>query len=358
MAGPVSTTSLFPPRSAPSHRCLFLVALIGLVTVLPVAVAAADSLPPRQAVVLIIIQSTTKVDNEALSSLISDSMRLELEARGVKALPVDDHAANDKAVVVLAAEKKADFALWGTYTQTGTSIKLSARWLDAEGVNEPGQGSRTGPLDLSFDELVTGLVDEIVDSQQKNIAKLPPAPVTQPVPDPVPQPAVVAVPPDPPLPRFAFSLSGSPFIATFAALSYFPVGYSFTLDGHYQMKAPGGVFGAGIASGLSTFHGKGTYAQADFYVVPIGADVRFGTRTGSALDFYAHLAGGPAIFVAKLATGEALTKVIPYASGGVGMVWRLIDVLALSLEAGYTCYFDSPDPIAGFAPSLAVVLRL
>jgi hypothetical protein len=358
MAGPVSTTSPFRPRVVPSRCRRAIAALVALIVVLPAAIAAADILPPRQAVVLIIVQSTSTADNKALSSLISDSIRLELEARGIKAVPVEEHPSDDKGAAALASRNKADFALWGTYAQSGANIQLSARWLDADRVNEPSQASRSGNLDLTFDALVTGLVDEIVDGQQKNIAKLPPAPAVEPsppatAPEPVPRAA-----PEPPLPRFAFSLSASPFIATFAALNYFPVGYSFTLDGHYQMKAPGGLFGAGVATGLSTFHGKGTYAQADFYVVPIGADVRYGTHTGSALDFYVHLAGGPAIFVAKLATGEALTKVVPYASGGVGIMWKPIDILALSLEAGYTCYFDSPDPVAGFAPALAVVLRL
>jgi hypothetical protein len=68
--------------------------------------------------------------------------------------------------------------------------------------------------------------------------------------------------------------------------------------------------------------------------------------------------GGPAIFAAKLTTGETLTKVIPYVSGGVGMSLALFDNLALSLEGGYTCYFDSPDPILGFAPALSVIVRL
>jgi hypothetical protein len=345
------------PSNLP-HRLLkswfFPLAAAALFMVLPGVPCSAE---PRQATVLVIVQSSSKNDNKALDALIADSFRLELESKGVRAVPVSGRASDDKTAAAMAAKNSADFALWGTYLQAGTDIKLSARWIDAGGAHTPGQASRSGVLDLSFDALVASLVDEIVEGQKQNIANLPPAPVIPP-----PEPATVPKPAEPVkearLAPFAFALSASPFIATFAALNYFPVGMSASLAGHYQMRAPGGRFGIGVTTGLSGFHGKGTYAQADFYVVPIGVDALYGTLTGSPFDFYAHLSGGPAIFSAQLSTGESFTKVIPFASGGVGITLALFDALAISLEAGYTGYFDSPDPIMGFAPALSVVLRL
>jgi hypothetical protein len=341
----------------PSRLLLFAAAAAMLASI-PVVSGGAESLPPRQATVLVIVQSSSKSDNKALDALIADSFRLELESKGIRALPVGEHASDDKAVAALAAKNAADFALWGTYLQTGTDIKLSARWIDAGGANTPEQASRSGVLDLSFDALVTSLVDEIMEGQKQNIANLPPAPV-------MPPPATEPAAPRPAeqakearIAPWAFSLGSSPFIATFAALNYFPVGVTVSLAGHYQMRAPGGLFGIGAATGLSGFHGKGSYAQADFYVVPIGVDALYGTRTGSIFDFYVHLSGGPAIFLAKLTTGESLSKVIPFISGGVGISMSLFDALALSLEAGYTGYLDSPDPIMGFAPAISLVVRL
>jgi hypothetical protein len=272
----------------------------------------------------------------------------------LRALPADEHAADDKAAAALAAKNRADFALWGTYVQTGSTIKLSALWIDASRANSTGQASRSGMLDFSFDALVTGLVDEIVEGQKQRIASLPPAPPAPPSPSRTPgQPEKeLRIPP------FAFSLSSSPFIATFNSLNYFPVGISVDLAGHYQMRAPGGLFGVGVTSGLSGFHGKGAYTEADFYVIPIGIDLFYGTLTGSAFDFFMHAAGGPAIFAATLTSGESLVKVIPYVSGGVGVSLSLFGSLGISLEGGYTVFFDSPDPIMGFAPSLSVMLRL
>jgi hypothetical protein len=347
----------------PSHlerrllgRVFVLIAALALFTVLPGAIAAAD---PRQATVLVIVQSSSKNDNKALNALIADSFRLELESKGIRAVPVSERASDDKAAGALAARNSADFALWGTYLQTGPDIQLSARWVDAGRANATGQASRSGALDLSFDAMVTSLVDEIMEGQKQSIANLPPAPVlpaAKPAPAPKPEPASPVK--EARIPPFALSLSSSPFIATFTALNYFPVGITVSVAGHYQMRAPGGLFGIGATSGLSGFHGKGSYASADFYVVPIGVDALYGTRTGSPFDFYVHLSGGPAIFSARLTTGESLSKVIPFLSGGVGISVALLDALALSLEAGYTGYLDSPDPIMGFAPALSVDLRL
>ena len=336
---------------------LVLIAAATLLLGLPGATVWAQDQAPRQATVLVLVQSSTKSDDKALDTLIADSFRMELEARGLRALPADEHATDDKAAAALAAKNRADFALWGTYVQTGSTIKLSALWIDASRANSTGQASRSGALDISFDSLVTSLVDEIVEAQKQTLANLPPAPL---VPPPSRAPGQEPGLPVKELriPPFAISLDSSLFIATLAALNYFPVGISVNLAGHYQMRAPGGLFGIGVITGLSGFHGKGAYTEADFYVVPIGVDVLYGTRTGSAIDFFAHLSGGPALLAAKLTTGETLTKVIPYASGGVGVSLTLFGSLALSLEAGYTCYFDSPDPILGFAPAIAAVVRL
>jgi hypothetical protein len=225
---------------------------------------------------------------------------------------------------------------------------------------------------------VASLVDEIVAGQKKGFSRLPPeqaleaplGPPAAPQPDKAPAVAVVGGnwPPvsravqapdaEPPIAPFAVSLKSAPFIATFDALNYFPVGLSFSLTGLYRVRVPGGLFGFGLSSGLSTFRGKGAYAEADFYVIPIGVDVLYGTRTGSAIDFFVHLGGGPAIFAARPTSGASLAKVIPYATGGVGITLSFFGRLGVSLEGGYTCFFDSPDPILGFTPSLSVVVGL
>jgi TolB-like protein len=333
-------------------------ALAAVLSLLPISLCGADGLEHRQATVLVVVYSSGQSDNKALSALIADSFTMELESQGIRTLSAAEQAGDDRAVAALAVKNRADFALCGTYVQKGSEVQLNARWIDAETMTAAGHASRTGALDLSFDSVVTSLVDEIVESQKQRIENLPLAPV-----DRTPAPARPGQKPAEPdrgsrIPPFAFTLGSAPFIATFTALNYFPVGLTVTLAGHYQMQALGGLLGFGLTSGLSGFHGKGSYAQADFYVIPIGIEILYGTRTGSAIDFFTHVAGGPAVFAAKLTSGESLAKVIPFVTGGVGITLSLFDSLGISVEAGYACYFDSPDPIMGFTPALSVVLRL
>ena len=339
-------------RKAFTRFLLFLLSI--MFALLPLVPSGADELARRQPTVLVVVYSSGQTDNQALSAMISDAFRMELEAQGIRALPTTERAADNGAVAALAAKQRADFALLGTYVQTGSQVLLNASWIDPGTKAVAGHSSRTGALNLSFDMVVTSLVDEILQGQKQRISNLPLEQV-----EPTPSPARPSEEKkEQKFPRFAFSLGSAPFIATFSALNYFPLGLSASLTGRYQVPAPGGLVGFGPTVGVSGFHGKGSYAQADFYVIPMGIDVMYGTRTGSLLDFFAHAAGGPAVFTAMVASGDTLAKVIPYVSGGVGISLSLFESLGISLEGGYTCFFDSPDPIMGFAPALSIVLRL
>lgn len=331
------------------------------------ALCCAETANHRRPRVLVLVHTAARLDNVALSTLIRDSIRVELESRGIDPLQSDDPVTDSAALADLGGKISADYALWTTYSQTGSAIRLDARWIDVASRAESGQWSRTGELNLSFDSLVAGMVDELVDGQKESIARLPPPdpPVeAQPLAPAAPGPGPVAapVPPapasEPRIPKFGFSLGSAPFIATFAALNYFPVGLALSVSGHYQVRAPGGFAGFGLASGVNGFHGKGAYSQADFYVIPIGVDLLYGTRNGSRIDFYVYARGGPAVFTARLQTGEFLAKVIPFVQGGVGITVTVVDPVGLSLDGSYTSFFDSPDPIMGFTPSLSLVVKL
>jgi len=354
---------------------LAIATVLALVPLLP---CGAQGIAHRQPVVLVLVHSSTQGDNQQLGNLIADSFKVELESQGIRVLPSDESAADDSAIASLAEKSHADFALCGMYTLAGSEIQLDARWIDPVKKAAAAIASRKGALNLSFDAVVASLVDEIVEGQKEGFANLPPEQIGEisPLPASAQQPAAartasVVVDSRPALlpaggaqkaetsfAPLSFSLGSAPFIATFTALNYFPLGLNISFTGLYRIRVPGGLFGFGLSSGFSGFHGKVAYAEADFYVVPIGIDLSYGTRTGSAIDFFLHVGGGPAVFNAKPTSGNSQTEVIPYATGGVGILLSLIDSLAISLEGGYTCFFDPLSPIMGFAPALSVLVRL
>jgi hypothetical protein len=351
-------------------------AILGaLLALAPLGLFAVDESAHRRPIVLVLVHGSNPGESAPLGTLIFDSFSAELASLGIAVVPSDAAAVDDRTIASLAEKSHADFGLWGMYTLDGSEIRVDARWIDpAKGVAVR-SASRTGALNLSFDDVVAGLVDEIVESQRWRFATLspelndempsipaaaPPAPMSSAVIDRgIPMlPTASAARAETPIAPIAFSAGSAPFIATFSALNYFPVGLNVSFTGQYRISTPGGLFGFGISSGISGFHGKGAYAEADFYVVPIGFDVLYGTQTGSAIDFFMHLGGGPAIFMARLASGDSLAKVIPYLAGGVGVLWSLFDGLGIAVEAGYECFFDTPSPIMGFAPSISVLVKL
>jgi hypothetical protein len=371
----VSSVIINPSPPSARHVCFALAALLALMPPVP---CRANEITHRRPIVLVLVHSSSQNDNAQLRALIIDSFRVELESHGIQVLPSDEPAADDRAIASLAKKHHADFALWGMYSQAGSEVQLNACWIDPVKNAGAGTASRTSVLNFSFDSVVESLVDEMMESQKKRFADMsleqiedgPQGPTAAQQPGAPRGAAVVsdgrpAVSPVGSAPKaeqwfapFAFSLGSAPLMATFTALNYFPVGLDVSLTGLYRVRAPGGLFGFGLTSGLSGFHGKGAYTQADFFIIPIGIDILYGTRTGSAIDFFAHLAGGPAIFAVKPNLGEPRVAVIPYITGGVGISLSLFDSFGISLEGGYACFFDSLDPIMGFAPSLSVCIWL
>jgi hypothetical protein len=359
--------------------------LILLLALAPMTVCALDTPSPRPPVVLIHMRSSNTVDEQVLQSLLVDSVTLELSDRGMEVLAGTSPARTQEEILALAEATQADFALTGVYTLKDKQVLLDIQWLDVRRRALAAQASRQGPLDLSFDSVVAAAVGELLSGQQENLASLPArtakpeehtsAPAAREesrevaVELQLPLPAALTPadsPPDAPRPapqgeslrRIAISLGTAPLIATFNAAKYFSMGVSLYLAGHYRIRAPGGFLGFGLTTAVHGFRGKGASVEADFLLLPIGAEVQYGTRTGTPIDFFVHVNGGPAVFAVRMSGGNPLAKVIPYVTGGVGVTISVGDIFGISLDGSYAAFFDSPTPIMGYAPSLLFLVRL
>jgi hypothetical protein len=377
-------------------RATFLT-LILLLSLAPIEVRAADA-SPRPPVVLIFMKSANALDEQVLRSLLVDSVTLDLSDRDMEVIAGEGFPRTVEEALLSSRAAEADFALVGTYALQERQVLLEIQWIDVGEQALSAQASRRGPLDLSFDAIVADAVREILSGQAERLASLPPravkaeahpavpltsaaveakiadlalpepAPPLQPlVSPPVESPDTVA----PPLPvitraaggevtlrKFAFSAGAAPFISTFNATKYFSMGLSVTVSGQYRFRLPGGILGIGLTTGANAFHGKGDYAQADVALIPLGPEAAYGTRTGSLLDFFVHVSGGPAVFAVRLSGGNPLAKVVPYLMGGMGLTMSMAESLAISIDNSYTVFFDSPNPVMAYAPSVSIVVRL
>lgn len=396
--------------------------LILLLVLATAAAPGVDAAASRPAVVLVFMKSAGALDEQVLRSLLVDSVTLEMADRGMEVITGEGFPPSVAEAVSRAAAVEADFVLVGTYALRERQVLLEIQWIDAGEARLAAHASRQGMLDLSFDAIVAEAVREILDSQAERLANLPPRqarpeqpsaaplsagameeriaslalpdvapeqeapgpadsqpetvpeeasaalpPVEQPQPLPAAEPApVVQAPVSPPpvvipapdLRRIAFMVGTAPFISTFGAAKYFEMGFSATLAGQYRIPARGGYIGLGGTTGVHSFRGKGTYATADFLLVPVGPDVWYGTLTGSPFDFFARLNAGAAVFVAIPSGGNPLAKVVPYVSGGVGMSVSLGKAIGISAEGTYGVFFDSAEPILAYTPGIQVLVRL
>jgi hypothetical protein len=375
-----------------------------LVALAPVAARAADAAPPRAGAVIVFMKSAGALEEQVLRSLLVDSVTLELSDRRMDVIAGEGFPRSVADAVRQAAAAEADFVLVGTYALQERQVLLEIQWIDAGEGRLAAQASRRGPLDLSFDAVVADAVREILDGQAARIANLPPrqarpeahpaAPLTASAmeqkiaslalpdvlpgeealpaslkgapdaPQPLPAveravlPAAQPVVPAPALRKVVFIAGTAPFISTFAAARYFEMGLSATLAGQYRIRTPGGFLGFGGVTGVHAFQGKGTYATANFLLVPVGPEVWYGTLTGAPFDFFARVNGGAAVFVAMPSSGNSLAKVVPYVSGGAGMTMSLGKAIAVSAEGSYSAYFDSPEPIMAYTPGVSILVRL
>ncbi len=327
---------------------------------------ASDARAHRTPVVLVLITSPERGQDEALRSLIVDSVKLELESRDIRAVTSDVSSIDASAVYRLSSDAKADFAVAGSYTRQGGGVVLQLVWYDIGRKIAFPPSSTFVALDLSFDTVVTGMVGGILDKQKESLSSLPPAPppaavaaapavapAHAPVTDQAPLPARPAAPK---VTRLAFSLSAAPFIPVFKASAYIPsVGLSISGEGEYRFPVAGGLLGLCGVGGVSLIQAdKGSLAN--LIAVPVGAGVVYRTLTGSVIDFAVSAAAGPAFLALTPAGGESVTGVVPFLMAGVELNVALLEHLGLSVQFAYVSYFVQ-DVLMGFNPSLALTTR-
>ena len=336
--------------------------LFALLTLLPLRCDPASRVP----VVLVLLHSSTVEETPSLRSLIVDAITVELEGRDIAAVSSEEKLADDHAVFSLAQKEKADFALAGTYTLVDQNVQLSLRWYDVGEKKTFPDAILWGPLDLSFDSVVSHLVGQVLDAQTERLTSLPPLPRPLP-PAPAAPPAaspaenassVARVPPaaPPKASPLSFSVGSAPFIPVFKASAYIPtVGLSISVVGEYRFPLGVGLLGIVGVSGIDLFHAEKA-SVADAFAIPIGAGIVYRTLSGSLVDFALRADAGPSIFVLSPGGGGTSIGVVPFFSTGLGVTMNFSNFLAASVNLDYVAILV-PDAIMGFVPSVALDMR-
>ena len=127
-----------------------------------------------------------------------------------------------------------------------------------------------------------------------------------------------------------------------------------SFHGNYRFSLSNSQIGLGLYFGFCTFQAEGTLAASRSRLIPMGLDVSYFTVSDSPFTLHGRLTGGPALL--SLSTdGEVWqTKTLPFVIVGIGFHFRITQLIGLSLDNGFSLFFERESPIMGYSPSLSV----
>ncbi len=368
---------------------LLVAALAAAAGVLP-----ADEEAPPDVLVLVFNEAGT---TSPFDELVGRNVALDLQRAGLGAALAQDAGVptagldpgNPQPIAKRAQSRSAQFAVVVTYAVADREISLRFRAIEAARGIVVAQSQRRAPIDLALDRTISSGMAEILPAVTRGVVRREPRPtgITLPQPPGGPEapvalepaagqpaagrgePASPAVPPPvgagpsvgaPPAGvarggAFALTAGVGPFLAVggLGAFVSFGVNPSVSLD--YELSPR---FAAGLFAGVTGFLASGPLENVQGVLAPAGLDLRYLSNPGSTMSLYFRAAGGPALFAVRTETPELLTKMVPFASLGIGVTRMSSDTSGLSFEAAYFAYLESGELFQGIVPSVNLLRRL
>ena len=158
--------------------------------------------------------------------------------------------------------------------------------------------------------------------------------------------------------KFKISAGFSPFLTTGNASDYFTLGLLTEIHFEYRFQTSFGYFGLGIQSSVNYFTATGLLLSSENLLIAIGPEVRLGIDATSFLDLFIKLNGGVTIFMLNKNNEGYVSALIPYISGGLGIVMNITPAFGLYISGNYSVYFEKSLFITGFSPTLGLHLKL
>jgi hypothetical protein len=117
-------------------------------------------------------------------------------------------------------------------------------------------------------------------------------------------------------------------------------------------------FGLGLYGGLNYFTATGNLASAKTFLIPTGVSLRYEIGSERYPSVIFGITSGPALLMMNSSTDESLLGLTFFGRGSLGVRLPVGGTFALLIEAGYDFYWEQPNPIMGFSPSVSTTIRL
>ena len=344
--------------------------------------------------ITILITPASTVDTR-VEAILTDSADLYLNQLGVTTVKSDERIRGDepsrREIARLAGRGGSDFVLVGTYNPVpdSTDILVIGFTLYLVDPAIPVAIVREEvPIDLSLDRAISRMLgvlmqeafayltssdadvsitpevadalmsteqsDQADDDDPEQTSGLFPEDTDATTADPV----VVASPRNalgPGLPDVAeFTAGYAPAFPIAAAADYFRFAHGIRAAARFNFGARSGV-SAGVAGSAFMATASGVAASGELLIIPLAATLAVRSHP-SPLGAYAEVAAGGALLRVTNPALGTLTKVIPYASSGVGVIVAIGAWVGINMGVQFDVAFEGSVLLMSFVPSVSLYL--
>ncbi len=317
--------------------------------------------------VLEVTQESTQEENPLFQKVIEEAVTLEMGRTGLRVVSLSEvfeaSETSDIDLFELGKKAEAEFVLSSTYSVTAGTIQIGFSWFDVGENRSRPTVYRSSRVDLALDRIIREAVSEILESEKDRIASLvkevereerttsngkatTDEQASAKLEGASQKETSIEL-----RKRFEVSAGLSPFIATGNVSEYFKLGLMPLLYGGYRIPLQGGIIAIGLMAGINIFQAEGLITSSRNLLIPAGPDLRYTFSSGGPIELYARLAGGPALFIVNVKGTGQFTKILPFATAGIGFSFPLSETLGLTIDASYAIYFDTDGLLMGFTPA-------
>jgi hypothetical protein len=277
---------------------------------------------------------------------------------------------NHDDLLIMARSVPADFFVAAMYSVADEEIQLVFTLYDIEEGNHCATASRKTMIDLNLDQIISGVIDELLLSIKYKLARYSPVQQTpslepaHPAVDSSPEPTAVLANPQSEVPkRIEIAAGVAPFLPIGKTSDYFKIGLCTAVHGSYRFNVGSLQLSVGLLTGTYTFKAEGLSGSADTFLLPLGPLIGIIYGYGSPIDLFARFSGGAALMsVTPSGLDQRLSKILPYAMGTVGLSLGFSPNHGLIAETSLVAFFETADgsssPLLGFTPAVYLYVHI
>jgi len=359
-------------------RLCFAVLLFALFGTAPISSQAA-TLNGTVMTVLIIPASTV---DATIERILTESALVFLEREGIEAVTADSELSDEEPtrrdITRLAREAGSDFVLLGTYTlagDTATTLHISFSLHLADSAAPAATVHGDIEIDLSLDRSVASLLETLLEEVITHLAQTDSELLSDGSRDDEVTATGAATAEsgtssdssgtDGSIDDAGVRIVGMPHTLEFS-VGYVPEFAVGGASGYYQFAHGVGGYvhlivgrrdGLGIGlSGSTVFaSATGTATTAELLIVPLAVTTTI-RSVPAPIGVYLTLGGGGALIRMSSPVLDTLAKLVPYATGGVGVKIALLDWVGMNAGVTFDAMFEGSVLLTSFVPSVSVYL--